>query len=92
MTVAFLRNANAHARSWTWVKYLAPLISPSIGYISAGGNVGYIFCISQSQFDTWQDKGNAGKQFKPSIVIVHVAVSIGFYKISVTLDQQRDAK
>ena len=58
-----------------------PLISPSIGYISAVGNVGYIFCISQLQFNTWQSKGNTGRMFKSSIMIVHVAVNIGSYEI-----------
>ena len=58
-----------------------PLISPSIGYISAGGNVGYIFCKSQLQFDTWQSKGNKGRLFKTLILIVHVAINIGPHMI-----------
>ncbi len=59
------KKCKAHARSKTWIKCLDPLISQSIGYISAyisaGGNVGYIFCIGQSQFNTWQDGGNMGR-------------------------------
>ena len=81
MTVAFLEECKAHARSKTWEKDLDQLISPSIGYISAGGNVGYIFCTSQLQFDAWQNKGNTGRLVKSSILIVHVAVSIGYYEI-----------
>ncbi|KAF5941003.1 hypothetical protein HYC85_022170 [Camellia sinensis] len=38
MTVAFLEEYKAHARSKTWIKDLDPLISPSIGYISAEAN------------------------------------------------------
>ena len=81
MTVAFLGKCKTHARSKTWEKDLDPLISPSIGYISAGGNVGYIFCTSQLQFDAWQSKGSTGRLFKSSILIVYVAVSIGCYEI-----------
>ena len=43
--------------------------------------VGYIFCTSQLQFDAWQNKGYTGRLFKSSILIVHVAVSIGYYEI-----------
>ena len=81
MIVAFLGKCKTHARSKTWEKGLDPLISPSIGYISAGGNVGYIFCKSQLQFDTWQNKGNKGRLFKPSILIIHVAINIGPHMI-----------
>ena len=81
MTIAFLGKCKTHARSKTWEKDLDPLISPSIGYISAGGNVGYIFCKSQLQFDTWQSKGNKGRLFKPLIPIVHVAINIGPHMI-----------
>ena len=58
-----------------------PLISPSIVYIRAVGNVGYIFCKSQLQFDTRQSKGNKGRLFKPLIQIVHVATNIGPHMI-----------
>ena len=81
MTVTFLEECKAHARSKTWRKGLDPLISPSIGYISAGGNVGYIFCKSQLQFDTWQSKDSMGRLPKSSISIVHVAVKIGSHVI-----------
>ena len=69
-----------------------PLISPSLGYISAGGNVGYTFCASQWQFDAWQSKGNIGRPVRSSILIIHVAVNIGCYKIWVVADQQRDIR
>ena len=78
MTVTFMGEYKTHAGSEMQEKDFDPLISPSIGYISAGGNVGYIFCINQSQFDTWRDEGNTGRQFKSSIVITHVTVSIGY--------------
>ena len=81
MTVAFLEQCKTYARSKTWIKDLDPLISPSIGYISARGNVGYIFCISQLQFNACQNKGNTGSLFKFSIMVVHVAVNIGCYEI-----------
>lgn len=70
-----------HACSKSAGKNCDPLISPSIGYISAGGNVGYIFCKSQLQFDTWQSKGIVGRLFKSSILIIHVAINIGPHEI-----------
>ncbi|KAF5951963.1 hypothetical protein HYC85_009907 [Camellia sinensis] len=36
---------------------------------------------NQLQFDAWQSKGSTGRPFKSSILIVHVAVSIGCYEI-----------
>ena len=69
------------ARSKSAGKAFDPLISPCIGYISAGGNVGYIFCKSQLQFDKWQSKGIVGRLFESSIMIVHVAINIGSHEI-----------
>ena len=81
MIVAFLGECETHACSKTWEKDLDPLISPSIGYISAEGNVGYIFCKSQLQCDTWQSKGIVGRLFKSSILIIHVAINSGSHVI-----------